>query len=131
MTIDDYGQAAVLMVGILTVLCNAPIIAVQLTEFVRYWRSGDSVQPYRLVVVSILLQATVILIWRLLIWMDVNFADGHWLGRTAMRWRLDLAVGLICQGLVSYPAYIFWRDRLQGIRSRRQAKASTAPPKGV
>lgn len=120
---DDQGQAAVLLVGILTVLCNLPIVAVLLAEFVRYWRAGDRNQTYRLVVISLVLQATTILIWRMAIWGDINFADGHWLGRTAMRWRLDLGVGLICQGLAAYPAVIFWRDRWRAWKARRAVKA--------
>ncbi len=124
MTTDQIGRALVAVLGVTTVLCLLPIIVVQVIEYVRWFKNGDGLGPYRIATASIFLCAATILTWRLAIWLDVTLAGQTWLGPTMERWRLDLTVGAICQILAVYPAWIFWRDRWR-VRQLRRAKEAS------
>lgn len=116
---DAVGRFVVSAIGLLTVLCTVPIIAVQAIEAVHRMGSGDQFQPYRWATVSLFSLGALYVIWSELIWLDVTFNGAQLLGPTAMRWRLDLGIKIAALALAAYPAWVFWGDRPQ---SRRDAR---------
>jgi hypothetical protein len=111
---DVMGRVLVAWIGLAAVLCMVPVIVVILAEALRNIGSGDPYQPYRWSTVSMFGLGTLFVVWREVIWLDVALFAGRLLGPTAMRWPLDLVVGLVALMLAAYPSYVFWRARAHG-----------------
>lgn len=123
---DEQGRAIVAVLGITTALCLLSCTLAITTEAIRNARSGDGLQPYRLVSLALFLGATFLYGWRATIWLDQVLWAGALLGPTPGRWRLDLMVGLVGQALLGYAAWIYWRDRWRVWRYRRARKSKVA-----